>query len=74
MQHVRQEISYLEEKLEFKSFYKWLDSEGEHNLGKPCEEMVKKLLHSADDDIYNRMSKIMKEVTDKVYTVASLAS
>ena len=66
MQHVRQWLCNLEEGLEFESFYKWLDTDGELNLGKRCKEMVDKLLRSADDDIYNRMSKIMAEITNKV--------
>ncbi len=66
MQHVREELLHLEERLEFESFYKWLDSEDESTLGSQCRAMVKKLLGSADDDIYNRMSKIMAEITDKV--------
>ena len=66
MQHVREELCHFEERLEFESFYKWLDSEDESTLGTQCRAMVKKQLGSADDDIYNRMSKIMSEITDKV--------
>ena len=66
MQHVREELSHLEERLEFESFYQWLDSEDESTLGRQCRAMVKKLLGSADDDICNRMSKIMTEITEKV--------
>ena len=66
MQHVRQELSHLEERLEFKQFYDWLDSEGEPNLGTRCQDTVRKLLSSADEDIYSRMSKIMSGITAKV--------
>lgn len=66
MQHVREELSHLEERLKFESFYEWLDSEDESSLGNQCRAMVEKLLGSADDDIYNRMSKIMAEITEKV--------
>lgn len=66
MQHVREELFHLEERLEFESFYRRLDSEDESTLGSQCRAMVQKLLGSADDDIYNRMSKIMAEITEKV--------
>ena len=66
MQHVREELFHIEERLEFESFYRRLDSEDESTLGSQCRAMVKKLLGSADDDIYNRMSKIMAEITEKV--------
>ena len=66
MQHVREELSHLEERLELESFYEWLDSQDESTLGSQCRAMVKKLLGSADEDIYNRMSKIMTEITEKV--------
>lgn len=65
MQHVRKELFHLEEMLGLQSFYDWLET-GEPTLGNQCKEMVEKLLGSADDDIYNRMSKIMSEITDKV--------
>ena len=73
MQHVREELSHLEERLEFESFYKWLDSEDESTLGAQCRAMVTKLLSSSDDDIYNRMSKIMTEITDKVGVILTLS-
>lgn len=72
MQHVRGELSHLEERLELESFYEWLDSEDESTLGNQCRAMVKKLLGSADDDIYNRMTKIMMEITEKVDLVIAV--
>ena len=66
MQHVRQELAHLEERLEFKKFYIWLDTEGEPSLGTRCKDTVQKQLSSADDDISSRMSKIMSEIIAKV--------
>lgn len=66
MQHVREELSHLEERLEFEAFYEWLGSEDKSTLGNQCKAMVNKLLGSADDDIHNRMTKIMAEITEKV--------
>ena len=68
MQHIRQELSKFEEKLDLQSFYDWLEKE--EKLGNRLQELVRKLLGSADDDIYNKMNKIMLEITEKVCTVA----
>ena len=68
MQHVRRELSSFEEQLKFAQFYEWLSSGNEPSLDSRCREMVSKLLGSADDDIFNRMSKIVSEITNKVYT------
>ena len=64
MQHIRQEITQFEEKLELQSFYDWL--EAEEKLGNRCKELVRKLLGNTDHDIYNKMNKIMLEITEKV--------
>ena len=64
MQHIRQELSQFEEKLELQSFYDWL--EAEEKLGEPFKEVVKNLSKSADEDIYNKMDHIMLEITEKV--------
>lgn len=65
MQHVRQELSKTEETLELQTFYDWLQRE--EKLGDACKELVKNLLESADDDIYNKMNKIMLQITEKVF-------
>ena len=70
MQHIRQEMSKFEEKLELQSFYDWLEEE--EKVGNRCKELVQKLLGSADEDIYNKMSKIMTEITEKVYMYSIL--
>lgn len=64
MQHIRQELSQFEEKLELRSFCDWL--EAEEKLGGPFRELVKNILESADEDIFNRMNGVMLEITDKV--------
>ena len=64
MQHIRQELSQFEEKLELQSFCDWL--EAEEKLGGPFRELVKNVLESADEDIFNRMNGVMLEITDKV--------
>ena len=65
MQHVRQELSKTEETLELQAFYNWLQRE--EKLGDGCKGLVKNLLESADDDIYNKMNKIMLQIAEKVY-------
>ena len=65
MQHVRQEISQFEEKLDLQSFYDWLEEK--EKVGNRCKELVRKLLGNTDEDIYNQMNKIMLEITEKVY-------
>ena len=65
MQHIRQEISQFEEKLGLQSFYDWLEEK--EKVGNRCKELVRKLLGSADDDIFNKMNKIMLEITEKVH-------
>lgn len=64
MQHIRQELSQFEEKLELQSFCDWL--EAEEKLGGPFKELVKNVLESADEDIFNKMNQIMLEITGKV--------
>lgn len=64
MQHIRQELSQFEEKLELQSFCDWL--EAEEKLGGSFRELVKNVLESADEDIFNRMNGVMLEITDKV--------
>lgn len=64
MQHIRQEISQFEEKLELQQFYDWLEEQ--EKMGNRCKELVRKLLRNTDDDIYNKMNKIMLEITEKV--------
>ena len=64
MQHVRQELTHFEEKLDLQSFYDWLEKE--EKLGNRFKEIVQRLLRNADDDIYNKMNKIMLEITEKV--------
>ena len=65
MQHIRQELSQFEEKLELQSFYDWL--EAEEKLGTPFKEVVKSFSKSSDEDIYNRMDHIMLEIAEKVH-------
>ena len=67
MQHVRQEISQFEEKLQLQAFYDWLEEK--ENVGKRCRELVRKLLGNTDDDIFNKMNKIMLEITAKVLMI-----
>ena len=67
MQHIRQELSKTEETLELQTFYDWLQRE--EKLGDACKELVKNLLESADDDIYNKMNKIMLQITEKVFII-----
>ena len=64
MQHIRQELSKLEETLELRSFYAWLEKE--EKVGKRCKQLVRNLLESADEDIYNRMDKVILEITKQV--------
>lgn len=64
MQHIRQELSKVEETMQLQSFYSWLDRE--EQVGSRCKELVRNLLESADEDIYNKMNKIMLEITEKV--------
>ena len=64
MQHIRQELSQFEEKLELQTFCDWLQAE--EKLGDPFKELVKNVLESADEDIFNKMNGIMLEITDKV--------
>ena len=66
MQHIRQELSQFEEKLELQSFYDWL--EAEEKLGTPFKEVVKNISNSADEDIENKMDHIMLEIAEKVGT------
>ena len=70
MQHIRQEISQFEEKLDLQSFYDWLEEK--EKMGNRCKELVRKLLGSTDDDIYNKMNKIMLEITEKVCAINSI--
>ena len=64
MQHIRQELSQIEEKLELQSFYDWL--EAEEKLGAPFKEVVKNYSKSANEDIYNKMEHTMLEIAEKV--------
>ena len=64
MQHIRQELSKFEETLQLQSFYDWLDRE--EKAGQRCKELVGSLLESADEDIFNKMNKIMLQITEKV--------
>ena len=64
MQHIRQELSQFEEKLELQSFCNWL--EAEEKLGGSFKEMIKNVLASADEDVLKKMNQIMLEITDKV--------
>ena len=64
MQHIRQELSQFEDKLDLQNFYDWL--EREEQLGNRFKELVQRVLSSADDDVYNKMNKIMLEITEKV--------
>ena len=64
MQHIRQELSKFEETLELQTFYSWLQKE--EKIGNDCKALVRNLLESADEDIYNKMNKIMLEITAKV--------
>ena len=66
MQHIRQEMSQFEEKLELQTFYDWL--EAEQKLGTPFKEVVKNFSKSADEDIDNKMDHIMLEIAEKVGT------
>ena len=65
MQHIRQELSQFGEKLELQSFCDWL--EVEEKLGGPFKEVVKKVLASADEDMFEMMNGIVIEIVDKVY-------
>ena len=65
MQHIRQELTQIEEKLELQTFYNWLETEGK--LGTPFKEVVKNFSKSADEDIYNKMDRIMLEIAEKVH-------
>ena len=67
MQHIRQELSQFEEKLELQSFCDWLEEE--EKLGKPFKEIVKNLQASADEDIFNKMNQVMLEITEKVLLI-----
>ena len=64
MQHIRQELSQFEERLELQSFCKWLDAE--EKLGASFKDIVRNLLENADDDIFHKMNQVMLEITDKV--------
>ena len=65
MQHIRQELSQFEEKLELQSFYDWL--EAEEKLGTSFKEVVKNFSQSVDEDVYNKMDHIMLEIAEKVH-------
>ena len=67
MQHIRQELSKFEETLQLQSFYDWLEQE--EKAGQRCRELVRNLLESADEDIYNKMNKIMMQITTKVCSI-----
>ena len=64
MQHIRQEISQMEVNLELQSFYDWLEKE--EKLGTSFKAVVKSLLESTDEDIFNQMDQIMLDITEKV--------
>ena len=64
MQHIRQELTQFEEKLDLETFYDWLEKE--EKLGERFKELVERIFTSADDDIYNKMNKIMLDITEKV--------
>ena len=66
MQHIRQELSQFEEKLELQNFYDWL--EAEEKLGTAFKEVVKNFSKSADEDIDNKIDHIMLEIAEKVGT------
>ena len=67
MEHIRQELSQFEEKLELQSFCDWL--EAEEKLGRAFKEMVKNVLASADEDIFKTMNGVIIEIANKVHTV-----
>ena len=67
MEHIRQELSRFEEKLELQSFCDWL--EAEEKLGRAFKEMMKSVLASADKDIFKMMNGIIIEIANKVHTV-----
>ena len=64
MQHIRQELSQFEGKLELQTFYDWLDAE--EQLGASFKLVVKNYSDSADEDIYNKMDHITLEIAEKV--------
>ena len=68
MQHIRQELSKFEEQLELQSFCDWLEKE--EKLGKSFKDVVKNVLASADDDIFNKMNQVMLEITEKVESIS----
>ena len=65
MQHIRQELSQFEKKLQLQSFCDWL--EAEEKLGRSFTEMVESILASADEDISELMDGIIIEIANKVY-------
>ena len=66
MEHIRQELSQFEEKLELQSFCDWL--EVEDKLGRAFKEMVKSVLASANEDIFKMMNGIIVEIANKVHS------
>ena len=64
MTHVRQALKLLPVKLDLQTFYDWVESE--EKLGKKAEDLISSLLSSSDEDIANKTSHIVVQISRKV--------
>ena len=64
MTHVRQALKSIPVKLDLQTFYDWVESE--EKLGKKAEDLISSLLSSSDEDIANKTSHIVVQISRKV--------
>ena len=65
MSHVRTALTNMRQKLELHKFYRWLTEK--EDIGKQAENLIDKLLSSADEDIGNKISQIVASISRKVW-------
>ena len=64
MHHIRNFIHKLPQKLNLEPYYQWLEEEVK--LGASSQDIVHRLLHNADDDFANKMTKIIDDFSGKM--------
>ena len=64
MAHVRQALKSVPVNLDLQTFYDWVESE--EKLGKKAEDLINSLLSSSDEDIANKTSHIVVQISKKV--------
>jgi len=64
MAHVRKALLELPQKLELQTFYDWVEEE--EKIGTLAKKLIDSLISSSDEDIANKTSHIVLQISRKV--------